>query len=73
MFLQQSRPLAAAVGVVLVLARKAFPKIVHAGLKMFYGEPLADATVRSNAGVHVVAVGMIFVVVGLVVTALAFT
>jgi len=65
-------PLLVIVGALIILGRGVLPGIVHAGLKMIYGEPVADDAMRLNPKLHLTVVGIIFIIGGIVVTVLAF-
>lgn len=52
-------------GVLLIFARRQVPRLIHTGLKRFYGEPVADTSMNERTGPRwVVLVGSALVVLG---------
>jgi hypothetical protein len=60
-----------AVGIVAILVRRPFVRLIHRGLRLFYGEPVADDSIRGRPVVRITVVGAFMIVCGgvLLVTA----
>lgn len=53
------------VGLALIGLHRVVPKMIHAGLRIFLGEPVADDAVRpGSSSIHVLIVGVGFVAFG---------
>jgi hypothetical protein len=60
------------VGVLVILFSRQIPKLLHAGLRVFYGEPVADDAVRSRSmRTHVITVGAVFIIFGVLMIAMS--
>ncbi|WEK61157.1 MAG: hypothetical protein P0Y60_17930 [Candidatus Microbacterium colombiense] len=58
-------PALALVGLILIFLRNATSRLFHAGLRLLYGEPLADDAVRDrSAPWHIFFVGGVFALFG---------
>lgn len=56
----------ALVGLLVIGFHRLVPKIIHAGLRIFLGEPVADDAVRpGSSSIHALMVGVGFVVFGI--------
>ncbi|MGN7966514.1 hypothetical protein ACTJKK_10600 [Microbacterium sp. 22179] len=53
-----------AVGIIAIIARRPFMQLIYRGLRMFYGEPLADDSIRGRPLVRIAVVGAFMIVVG---------
>jgi hypothetical protein len=60
-----------AVGIIAILVRRPFVRLMYRGLRMFYGEPVADDSIRGRPVVRIAVVGAFMIVCGgvLLVTA----
>lgn len=56
--------LVAALGTTAVVARRWFARSIHLGLKVFYGEPVADDAVRPSTPIHIAIAGAVIAVLG---------
>lgn len=65
-------PIAVIAGVLLILLRRDVPKIIHSGLELFFGAPVADDAVRPRAATHVMVVGIASMLMGGFITVTAF-
>lgn len=52
-------------GVVLILARRRVPRLIHAGLRRMHGEPFADTAINERTGPRwIVLVGSVLTLLG---------
>jgi hypothetical protein len=60
-----------AVGIIAILVRRSFARLIYRGIRLFYGEPLADDMLRGRPPVRIAVVGAFMIVCGgvLLVTA----
>ena len=53
-----------AVGIIAILVRRPFVRLMYRGLHMFYGEPVADDSIRGRPLMRIALVGAFIIVVG---------
>lgn len=56
--------LVAAVGTIAMTSRRWFARTIHLGLKVFFGEPVADDAVRPSTPIHIAIAGAVIAVLG---------
>ncbi|MFJ4254062.1 hypothetical protein [Microbacterium sp. NPDC090003] len=61
-----------AVGIIAILVRRRFMQLIYRGLRLFYGEPVADDSIRGRPLVRIALVGAFMIVAGSVMLVTAF-
>lgn len=57
--------IAVCVGILAIVLSPQIPRLIHTGLRIFYGEPVADDAVRTrHLRTHVIVVGCALMVFG---------